>query len=284
MASRDGRIICTIGRMNPPTSGHLFLIQTLFEVAVKDNSQVVIFISNSEGRDETKENPLLCENKKIYVETMIEMLKGTSPQFQEIPYEVVCGNPFLQLCRIVREKRPEQLNVFLGDEPEKVKLGNSITEEFLGVAKARIKKGANPDEIAAAEEKAREKNEYKKVHYAGISVDVKYLKRVGGVSATMVRGLVKNKNKDTFNHYYEGVLPEFNKNKLFYNIEQGLERLNRNYPHSNGKRKQSKSASARTYKSASARTYKSGQNNGSNSNMNRSKPKTKRSTSKHASR
>ena len=59
--SRD-KIIFTIGRMNPPTSGHQSLIRAMMEEAVCSNVGVVYVILSS-SVDKIK-NPLKCSRKK----------------------------------------------------------------------------------------------------------------------------------------------------------------------------------------------------------------------------
>ena len=57
-------IIFTIGRMNPPTSGHLKLIQTLMEKALKlGEEKIYIILSHTQ---DMKTNPLSCSIKKTY--------------------------------------------------------------------------------------------------------------------------------------------------------------------------------------------------------------------------
>ena len=78
-------LIFTIGRMNPPTPGHLDLIKKLIEKALEMNTNKV-FIILSKTVDE--KNPLSCENsnnielsyKKEIIEPMVTILKEKMSQ------------------------------------------------------------------------------------------------------------------------------------------------------------------------------------------------------------
>jgi len=58
-------IILTIGRMNPPTTGHLLLIKEMINKAIKDNlTQINIILSHSIDK---KKNPFKCEDKRFFL-------------------------------------------------------------------------------------------------------------------------------------------------------------------------------------------------------------------------
>ena len=66
MGSNDNTIIFTSSRMNPPTPGHLLLIQRLIEEAIKQSvSDVYVILSKS---DADNKNPIICTNKVILLE------------------------------------------------------------------------------------------------------------------------------------------------------------------------------------------------------------------------
>jgi hypothetical protein len=54
-------IIFTMSRMNPPTPGHLFLIQKLIEEGIKQNTNKVYVILSK--TNDNNEDPIACENK-----------------------------------------------------------------------------------------------------------------------------------------------------------------------------------------------------------------------------
>jgi len=61
--NNEKTIIATIGRMNPPTSGHAGLIEYMFKEAMTQKlSQINIIISDTQ---DNKKNPLGCEDKRM---------------------------------------------------------------------------------------------------------------------------------------------------------------------------------------------------------------------------
>jgi hypothetical protein len=78
--NNDNTIIFTLARMNPPTPGHLFLIQQLIQEAIsKGVEEVFIILSKSNSDDE---NPIPCfekinvlGNANDITKTMIHSLK-----------------------------------------------------------------------------------------------------------------------------------------------------------------------------------------------------------------
>jgi hypothetical protein len=80
--SNNNTIIFTISRMNPPTPGHLLLIQKLIEEAIRQNvPKVYVILSKT---NDNNENPIDCPEKinvlngnEGVVKTMISELKNT---------------------------------------------------------------------------------------------------------------------------------------------------------------------------------------------------------------
>jgi nicotinic acid mononucleotide adenylyltransferase len=72
-------IIFTIGRMNPPTSGHLLLIRTMMKRAMEfGEPRINVILSHT---TDNKKNPLECRKKR---EILIELImKGLKPQLME---------------------------------------------------------------------------------------------------------------------------------------------------------------------------------------------------------
>ena len=113
--NEETTILLTIGRMNPPTTGHLLLIKTMLEQALRENvSQINIILSHSQ---DTKTNPFHCDQKRnllindetIYQspgqipgqsQSMITLLKQQmmkehpeqAPQIEKIAVQIVCMN------------------------------------------------------------------------------------------------------------------------------------------------------------------------------------------------
>jgi hypothetical protein len=85
-----GPAIFTIGRMNPPTSGHLGLIRAMMIIAL-EQGQDKVYVILSHTKDTTK-NPLGCDRKKaiLVTEGMIESIKRVSPLLSEIEVNIRC--------------------------------------------------------------------------------------------------------------------------------------------------------------------------------------------------
>jgi hypothetical protein len=100
MSTSEDKLIFTIGRMNPPTSGHQGLIRVMMEEALKVGLEVV-YIVLSASVDNTK-NPLKCSRKKELlvgdVSNVVEDLKrkwiaeksGEEEKIRKCQVRVVC--------------------------------------------------------------------------------------------------------------------------------------------------------------------------------------------------
>lgn len=63
--NNENTIILTIGRMNPPTTGHLLLIKEMIHKAIEDNlTKINIILSHSEDK---KKNPFDCNKKRFFL-------------------------------------------------------------------------------------------------------------------------------------------------------------------------------------------------------------------------
>jgi nicotinic acid mononucleotide adenylyltransferase len=70
------KMVFTIGRMNPPTSGHMGLISELMVLARENNlDNIGIVLSSSEDN----KNPLPCHRKKEYIMEMISNMSNIRP-------------------------------------------------------------------------------------------------------------------------------------------------------------------------------------------------------------
>jgi hypothetical protein len=122
-------IIFTIGRMNPPTSGHLKLIQTLMEKALElGEEKIYIILSHTQ---DNKKNPLYCSRKRelLTTEGMIEKIKRENVDLEHIevkircmsdPVDETCGllNPISkQICQIRKDEGDaEQMLLVIGED------------------------------------------------------------------------------------------------------------------------------------------------------------------------
>ena len=97
--NNDKEIIFTIGRMNPPTPGHVELIEALMNTALdKGLSQINIILSHSV--DNVK-NPLECEEKRMIlysgiINTIKQKLSQQQPadadKISSMKVEIICMN------------------------------------------------------------------------------------------------------------------------------------------------------------------------------------------------
>ncbi len=244
---RNGHLFCTVGRMNPPTSGHMRIIEHLFRSALPVGGKVVLFISESTSKEKLsvaqisagkvpKENPLLCEKKKEFLTKMIRRLLDQNTEFSEIPFEIVCGNPVPNMFGYVARKRPEQVHLILGNEPEKVELGETFRSGFFDEVLPKWKDGDSEEKMEEKRRDALEKTRSRQSTYGGMELVLHFMDRPpGSISATMVRNSVKAGNKSGFNVLYD--MEQANKNALFTNIVRGLNRMERELANSaKGKR------------------------------------------------
>jgi nicotinic acid mononucleotide adenylyltransferase len=111
-------MIFSSARMNPPTPGHLHLIDTLVETA-KSNNVTTVYLILSTTHD--CENPLGCEEeKKFFLRTMIE----NSRNYGDVNIKIICGNPFTSVGKIIMSEynKPENsglnLTMVVGSDRE----------------------------------------------------------------------------------------------------------------------------------------------------------------------
>jgi len=196
-------VVITLGRMNPPTTGHLALIQSLFETAIQHEDPIVVVVLSSKTGRETptkkevetgklpKDNPLPCNMKAEVVNKMVALLKAADARFTDVRFQVVCNaNPFTAVGGVVTTCTPERVLITLGNEPEKVKLGSGLSEFLLR---------RRPD----------------------LQVGLNYVGR-NGMSGTLVRKLVLDQNRNGFRGAYNGHLAPPNIDQLFTNIDARL--------------------------------------------------------------
>ena len=178
----DRTVTFTIARMNPPTSGHIKLIQLMMESASKlsvtDPGHKQIHIILSHTQDNAK-NPLTCNKKRELLTTqgMIQKIKTNYPILSDITVNVICmddvvpdrcgKHPILkQVCNIILIEQPNKMKLFIGEDR-----ANSYTFVQDSITK-------------------NNKNIY---------LEIIVLPRPeGGMSATFMRGLVSDGKRDDF--------------------------------------------------------------------------------------
>ena len=234
----DNTIIFTIARMNPPTPGHLFLVQKLIDKAIALNvDEVYIILSKS---NDDNENPILCEEKQIMLgkiddvsKTMINALKqrmiAETPatekqrQIQNIRVNTICSsNMFAPLMQLINDRAgvPDiNLIVFMGEDRKD--FIDSIAKFFVIDEK---QSWPMVNSIMGIDLMREDMDMYK-----GISKDPAKLRDldmttvpVNAMSASFVRNIVKNKNKEKFTELYSPYLDQAKIDLLYPSIQAGL--------------------------------------------------------------
>jgi len=177
------KMIFTIGRMNPPTSGHMGLISVLMELARKNNlNNIGIVLSPSEDN----KNPLSCHRKKEYILEMISNMSNIS----NIRPNIICKETGFPMSNI-----GELLKISGLDNNSKMLL-------IIG------------------EDRANAFN-WLKNYFPNLVIDA--LDRPeGAMSATKIRGFVSAENENAFNQAYAGILQPNRIKELYEEISLGL--------------------------------------------------------------
>jgi len=227
--------------MNPPTPGHLYLIQKLIEEAIeKKVKQVYIILSKS---NDDKENPIPCAEKINvlgYVDdvtkTMINTLKQKmvnetydptlKSAIETLQVHAICvpeqkgATPFTPLISILSfYKGIPDINLILMVGDDRKNMLDSITDYFF--------KWDNVNSVNGLILPREEMNDYKIK-----SSDPEQLNNlvissvpVNAMSASFVRNIVKNNRRDKFTELYLPYLDEQKIPGLYETILQGLNSL-----------------------------------------------------------
>lgn len=177
------KMVFTIGRMNPPTSGHMGLISVLMELARKNNlNNIGILLSPSKDN----KNPLSCHRKKEYILEMISNMSNIS----NIRPNIICKETGFPMSNI-----GELLKISGLDNNSKMLL-------IIG------------------EDRANAFN-WLKNYFPNLVIDA--LDRPeGAMSATKIRGFVSAENENAFNQAYAGILQPNRIKELYEEISSGL--------------------------------------------------------------
>jgi hypothetical protein len=138
--NKKDTLIITIGRMNPPTPGHMGLIKQMIENAIElkknnENSHVAIILSHSQGNETDKrgynKNPLNCKNyKRELVRDIVEELKKQMIQeneknreyIEQIVPKIMCmddeekPNMYSSIGTLVRDYKPKRMIIVVGQD------------------------------------------------------------------------------------------------------------------------------------------------------------------------
>lgn len=97
ISQKVNSVILTIARMNPPTLGHVFLIENMIETAIHNNTtEIIILLSASV---DTTKNPIICKDKQklLYTyglnkakENVIERMPENKEFIENINFDIIC--------------------------------------------------------------------------------------------------------------------------------------------------------------------------------------------------
>lgn len=228
-------IIFTMSRMNPPTPGHLFLIENLIREGIKINTQKVYVILSK--TNDNNEDPISCENKIDVLgniddlNSMTQKLKqqmievednqNTKQKIENIDVVYICvkpeqKSPFSPLYDIINSY-PEntQLNLFMIIGDDRKELLDSIVSTFL-FNDDRIKSvdGLILDRPSMGTYKNMSKSELQNLNISDVPV--------GAFSASFVRNLVKYGLRDKFEDVYRDYLSQDKIDNLYEQVKEGL--------------------------------------------------------------
>jgi len=177
------KMVFTIGRMNPPTSGHMELISELMGLARENNlDNIGIVLSSSEDN----KNPLSCHRKTRYLLEMVSNMSNMS----NINTNIICKETGFPMSNIY-----DLLNVSRVDKDSKMLL-------IIGEDRA---------------------NDFNWLKNYFPNLEIRALSRPeGAMSATKIRGFVSNNNKDAFNEAYADILQQDTIDELYDEISSGL--------------------------------------------------------------
>lgn len=255
---KDNSIIFAIARMNPPTPGHLGLIEILIEQAIsRDIDHVYVCLSKTKD----KKNPIFCDMKKTVLGdaaqhsdemTMINSLKKTmmgkvsddlvkSDKIHKMKVYLRCvpeekgATPFTVVKHIINEKIDALTKRAKGNGDEAYECPSDGIKLFLVIGEDRksmineIRKCfAAWKQVCAAHGKILERGgmtDLIKISECPELLDSLEIKKVeqNDWSATVVRNIVKNgKQKSKFLQIYEQYLTTDVASKLYDDIAEGL--------------------------------------------------------------
>jgi hypothetical protein len=189
--SENPDLILTIARMNPPTSGHVSIIEKMLLAASKFNlNEIYLVLSNTL---EYELNPLECEKhkKEILTNYIIPKLRRNLGTVENINIHILCGNPYKTAMDLLYQKNPRRPMLIIGEDKLKI---NKVTGEVTS-------------------------------SYNSLGVDVVYLTRPeGAMSATYMRKLARSSDQMDNQKFLSienqlGLDPEYSK-EIFEKIRE----------------------------------------------------------------
>lgn len=237
----DNTIIFTLARMNPPTPGHLYLIQKLIEEAIDKNvKQVYVILSKS---NDDKENPIPCAEKINvlgYVDDITKTMINTLKQkminetydpnlkffIETLQVHTICvpeqkgATPFTPLISILNfYKSIPDVNLILLIGDDRKNMLDSITDYFFKWENVNSVNGLilPREEMSDYKTKSSDPEELNRLVISTVPVNA--------MSASFVRNIVKNNRRDKFTELYLPYLDEQKIPGLYEMILHGIQSL-----------------------------------------------------------
>lgn len=188
--------VFTIGRMNPPTSGHALLLNELITNARFNNlNNVGIVLSHTEDN----KNPISCEKKREYILQMISNMDSNI--HVDILVDIICKNDIENYSRFPTTSINHLLQ-------------NNNLENTCNML------------LIIGEDRA-DSYEWLKTIYPNLQI-VALPRPPNAMSATIIRGYVSDKQKDAFDEAYENIYDKDTIDNLYHDISVGLSKYNKN--------------------------------------------------------
>ena len=234
----DNTIVFTLARMNPPTPGHLYLIQRLIEEGINKNvNKVYVILSKT---NDNNENPIPCSEKisvlgsaEDITKTMVKAVKeqmiskendeDMKKKINDIDVESICvpevprATPFTPLYNIIGEKRDiPDLNLFIVIGDDRKNMRDSVTDFFF--------KWDNVNSVDGLILDRPNMGKFKSISSNPTELAALNMSEVpsGALSASFVRNLVKYNMRDKFIELYSPYLDESKIPVLYEEILVGL--------------------------------------------------------------
>ncbi len=234
----ENSLFFTIARMNPPTPGHMFLIQKLIEEALKRNVHKVYVILSKSNSD--NENPINCKDKIDVLGKNLDdltsmtnslkenMIKNNSNMFdtekiKSMQVSFVCvgekeNTPIQTVGRILYfdYKNVNDINMFVIIGEDRQNMADSLVDIF-------YEKNPNIKTIDTLILMRESMKKFKNLTKQEIEVTDMKTVPVDAFSASFIRKIVDYDLEDEFFEIYRPFLKDDNKIRNLYNlIKTGL--------------------------------------------------------------
>ena len=238
--NNNNTIIFSIARMNPPTPGHMFLVETLIREAIDKNiNDVYVILSKT---NDNQDDPIPCSEKinvlsNDTLKSMVQSLKhkmileaGENTELIRkidiINVHTICvpevprATPFTPLIPIIGAKEDiPNVNLILIIGDDRKNMADSITDFFF--------KWPNIFSVDVRILPREEMSEFKALSKDPDNLDTLVIDRVpvNAMSASFVRNIVRNERRDKFEKLYEPWLAKELIYSLYESLQEGIHGL-----------------------------------------------------------